>query len=173
MTSERSVGGEFSKLNTVNKTETIIRFDPVKLRAPFSLRCGALIIDYILFILFPTLSLLIGRMMGQDGNKLLNGELSNAGWLIAAVILISNSIIFPMLAGQSLGKLLTGLKIVKADGTSAGLVNILIRHLIGYPLTALTLGLGFLFSLFNSKNRALHDYLAGTTVIYGSRRKFE
>lgn len=173
MSAKQSTIEEVSKFKLVNKTETIVSFDPVKLRAPFSLRCGAVIIDYILFILFPTISLLIGRSMGNDGNKLLNSELTNAGWLIAAVILVSNSIIFPMLAGQTLGKLLTGLKIVKTDGTSAGLVNILIRHLIGYPLTALTLGLGFLISLFNSKNRALHDYLAGTAVIYGSRRKFE
>jgi uncharacterized RDD family membrane protein YckC len=37
-------------------------------------------------------------------------------------------------------------------------------------LTLLTLGLGFIFSAFNRKGRALHDYLAGTVVIFGRRR---
>jgi uncharacterized RDD family membrane protein YckC len=51
--------------------------------------------------------------------------------------------------------------------------NQLLRHLIGYPLTILTVGLGFLFSIFNARGRALHDYLAGTTVIYGQRKILE
>jgi uncharacterized RDD family membrane protein YckC len=69
--------------------------------------------------------------------------------------------------------MLTGLKVVKTDGSEAKLKNLLIRHLIGYPLMFLTLGLGFLISVFSQKGRALHDILAGTVVIYGRRKTKE
>jgi len=38
-------------------------------------------------------------------------------------------------------------------------------------LTAVSLGLGFLVSIFSGNGRALHDYLAGTVVIYADKRR--
>lgn len=158
-------------VNKARAEEVIVGFDPVKLKAPFLLRCGALLVDYIFLIAFPVIGILVGRLYGYDGAKLLNSELSNAGWLIAVLLGLSNFVIFPMFNGQSVGKMLTGLRIVKSDGKIPSLVSLLVRHLIGYPLTALTLGLGFLFSVVNSKGRSLHDYIAGTEVIYGQLRR--
>jgi uncharacterized RDD family membrane protein YckC len=153
--------------------EVVVKFDAKQLKAPFSLRCGALLIDYIIIVIIPIISLLIGRLMGEDGRKLLTSELSNAGWLIAFVLALSNFIIFPMFSSQTIGKMLTGLRIVKTDGTSAALGNLALRHLVGYPLTVLTLGLGFLLSILSSKGRALHDLISGTVVVYGERRPRE
>ena len=153
--------------------EVVLNFDAKLLKAPFLLRCGALLIDYILFISVPVVSLLIGRLLGDDGRKLLNSELSNAGWMVAVLVALTNFIIFPMFSGQSIGKMLTGLQIVRSDGRPASFNNLLIRHLLGYLLTALTLGLGFLLSVFSSKGKALHDFLAGTVVVYGKRRARE
>lgn len=149
----------------------IVNFDAVRLKAPFLLRCGALLIDYMLVVMVPVIFLLIGRLLGNDGRKLLDSQLSGAGWLIAVLIALSNWVIFPMLSGQSVGKMLTGLRIVGTDGNAASTTRILMRHLVGYPLTILTMGIGFLISAFNSKGRALHDFLAGTTVIYGQSKK--
>lgn len=156
--------------NKTGTQEVIVDFQPDQLKAPFSLRCGALIIDYIIFIGIPVAALLIGRSLGDDGRKLLDSQLNNAGWLIAFIILLSNFIIFPMMTGQTIGKMLTGLRIVNTDGTNVTIGRLCIRHFIGYPLTLLTLGLGFLLAALNSKGRALHDYLAKTIVIYGKRR---
>lgn len=153
--------------------EIVVGFDAEKLKAPFLLRCGALLIDYIFLVSIPVISLLVGRLMGNDGIKLLNSELSNAGWLIMVLLGLTDFIIFPMFAGQSLGKMLTGLRVVKSDGGIPSFKNLFLRHLVGYPITILTGGLGFLFSVLNSKGRALHDYIAGTEVIYGQRRIIE
>jgi uncharacterized RDD family membrane protein YckC len=150
--------------------EIVVDFDAEKLKAPFLLRCGALCIDYIFLVSVPIFGLFAGRMMGIDGAKLLNSELSNAGWLIAVLLGLTNFVVFPMFAGQSIGKMLTGLRIVKADGSIPTFKSLLLRHLVGYPVTVLTGGLGFIFSVFNAKGRAIHDYIAGTEVIYGSRR---
>ncbi len=155
-----------------SRTESIIvDFDAEKLKAPFLLRCGAFLIDYIFLISLPVIGILLGRLYGYDGAKLLNSEIMNAGWLITVLLGLTNFVIFPIFAGQSLGKMLTGLRVVKVDGNIPSFSNLLIRHLIGYPLTALTCGLGFLLAGIGPKGRALHDYLAGTVVIYGTRRE--
>jgi len=154
------------------KTEqVIVHFDAERLKAPFLLRCGALLIDYILLVSVPVISLLLGRFFEYDGVKLLNSEMSNAGWLILILLILTNFVIFPMFSGQTIGKILTGLKIVRIDGNAPSFSRLLIRHLIGYPLTILTFGIGFLISVVNDKGRALHDFLAGTIVVYGRRRQ--
>jgi uncharacterized RDD family membrane protein YckC len=151
----------------INAKEVIVGFDAEKLKAPILLRCGALLIDYILIISIPVISLLLGRYMGDDGAKLLNNEISNAGWLITLLLTVTNFLIFPMFSGQTIGKVLTGLRITTIEGKDAGLLSLFLRHFIGYPLTLLTGGLGFFISLFNAKGRALHDLISKTMVVYG------
>jgi uncharacterized RDD family membrane protein YckC len=144
------------------------------LKAPFLLRCGAVLIDYILLICPIVISFLLGRAFNdateKDGANLLNSKLVNAGWLIMILLAVTNFVIFPLFTGKSLGKMLTGLRIVKADGNPPSLGALLFRHLLGYPLTVLTFGLGFLLAAFSQKGRALHDLLAGTVVVYGRRK---
>lgn len=150
--------------------QIVIGFDAEKLKAPFLLRCGALLIDYIIIVSVPAISVIFGRFMGYDGSKLLNSEITNAGWLITILLIITNFILFPMFSGQTIGKILTGLRITNLDGTMPGLATLLLRHIVGYPLSILTGGLGFLLSALNSKGRALHDYLAGTIIVYGQKK---
>lgn len=151
--------------------EIVVGFDAERLKAPFLLRCGALLIDYVLFISAPVIALITGRFMGDDGVKLLDGTLSNVGWLIAFLIGLTNFVLLPMFTGQSIGKMLTGLSVVKKDGRVPSFGNLILRHFLGYPLTFLTAGLGFLVSVINAKGRALHDFIAGTVVIYGQKRR--
>lgn len=158
--------------NRYKPAQVVVDFDAERLKAPFPLRCGAILIDYIILIIIPVASLLLVRFMfDYDGTRLLNSELNNAGWLITLLLAITNFVIFPLFSGQSIGKILTGLKVVKTDGGDPSLKNLIVRHFVGYPLIFLTGGLGFLLSVFNEKGRALHDYLAGTVVIYGQRRQ--
>jgi hypothetical protein len=66
----------------VRTEQVIVDFAAERLKAPFLLRCGAILIDYILLIFIPVSSLLIGRLMNIESSKLLNSEISNTGWLI-------------------------------------------------------------------------------------------
>ena len=150
-------------------TKVVVGFDPVRLKAPFVLRCGALLIDYIVLIAVPVGTLLFGRWLGYDGSKLLNSPVANSGWLVTFLLAVINFLLLPALNGQSLGKLFTGIKIVGPEGAVPSLWKLAVRHLIGYPLTLLTGGLGFIWSAFSLGGRALHDYIAGTWVIYGSK----
>jgi uncharacterized RDD family membrane protein YckC len=152
------------------RRELIVGFDPGALKAPFFLRCGAAVIDYLLLIVIPVCGLLLSRVLGNDGTRLVNSEINNFAWLLAILIGISNIILLPVVTGQSLGKMVTGLRIVRVNGESASASTIVLRQIAGYALTLATGGLGFFLSVFSSKGRALHDLMSGTVVVYASSR---
>ncbi|MGJ3239821.1 MAG: RDD family protein [Anaerolineae bacterium] len=66
--------------------------------------------------------------------------------------------------GQTPGKMLLGLRVVKADGSRLSDVDALIRA-IGYYVSGAVLLLGYIWALIDSENRTWHDILAGTRVI--------
>lgn len=66
--------------------------------------------------------------------------------------------------GGTLGKLFTGLRIVRADGTALSWPRALGRTLAVY-LSVLTCCTGHVIALFDSERRALHDHICGTRVI--------
>lgn len=138
----------------------------------FLLRCGAAALDYTLIILPTIIGLLIARTMGNDGARLFRSTPYNIGLTISFFVALANLFLLPIVTGQSIGKMVTGLKIVRKDGTKASSKQILVRHLVGYPLDLLTAGFGFLIAIFNSRERALHDYISGTRVACNDSRKF-
>ena len=64
----------------------------------------------------------------------------------------------------------TGIRIVRTDGNPVSFAGIILRNVVGYFLSVVTFGLGFLLALLNIKGRALHDFIAGTVVVYGQKR---
>ncbi|HEY0323949.1 MAG TPA: RDD family protein [Pyrinomonadaceae bacterium] len=133
-------------------------------RAPFSLRCGAVLIDYIMLASIIAFSTLIARLLG-GGARLAGGTAETAGFMIALGFTALNFVLLTAWRGQTIGKWATGLRIEQMDGRDLSVVRSLLRHLIGYPLSFLTLGLGFLVAIFNAQGRALHDLVAGTVVV--------
>ena len=68
-------------------------------------------------------------------------------------------------ASRSFGMYVLGLRIVRADGTEISPRQGVLRALV-FPLSFLLLGAGFLGILLQHERRALHDLIAGTTVVY-------
>ena len=66
--------------------------------------------------------------------------------------------------GQTVGKMLLGVAVVRRDGAPAGYGRALLRC-VGGGLCLLTLGLGRLFVLFTRDRRALSDFVAGTRPV--------
>jgi uncharacterized RDD family membrane protein YckC len=134
-----------------------------RLRAPFSLRCGALLIDYILMIGVMALATLLARIFGDVRRG--SAFVLNAGYITVAAVAFLNLVVVAGLSGRTLGKWFAGLRIERKDGVPVSFVRALVRHLIGYPLTLVTLGAGFLLAAFHPQGRALHDLIAGTVVV--------
>ena len=137
---------------------------PEKLRAPFSLRCGAMPIDYTLVVAVLAFATLLARLFG-GGGRWTGATVLNFGYLAAAAVAVLNFIVLASLAGRTTGKWVTGLRIERRDGRPLSVGRAALRHLIGYPVSVLPFGLGFLLAAFNLDGRALHDMIAGTVVV--------
>lgn len=151
--------------NKASEVEKIVNFSPERLRAPFALRCAALSVDYMILLILPVGWLSASKILGETGSP----AISPIIWIVGALLFLGNFLLMPLLRGQTLGKMVTGLTILNIDGTATGVGGILKRNLLGYLLTILTLGVGFLISAFNSSGRALHDFSAGTIVVRGRK----
>jgi uncharacterized RDD family membrane protein YckC len=68
-------------------------------------------------------------------------------------------------SGRTFGMAMLGICVVKADGTTVDSRYGFLRALV-FPLSFLTLGLGFLGILVQREHRALQDLIAGTAVVY-------
>ncbi len=66
--------------------------------------------------------------------------------------------------GQTPGKMLLGLKIIRVSGEEVGYARALVRW-FGQGLGLLFFGLGFLMVAFSRQKQGLHDKLAGTYVV--------
>jgi uncharacterized RDD family membrane protein YckC len=68
-------------------------------------------------------------------------------------------------AGQTIGKAVMGIRIVSQDGRKLKLTQAIVRY-FGYYVSAIALGLGFFWVLFDDRRMAWHDKLANTCVLY-------
>ncbi len=66
--------------------------------------------------------------------------------------------------GQTPGKMLLGVRVVRRDGRRLGGGRALGRW-IGYGLVVATLGLGGIVAAFDAERRGVHDWIAGTRVV--------
>ena len=156
-----------SSVSSSYRSEKVVDFTPIELQAPFFLRCAAIFIDYMVLLAIPAGWLLIETLLG-DGTKATVGK---TVWIIGIIFWLANFLLLPLLRGQTIGKMLTGLTIVNLDGTRVGIGSIVRRNIFGYIITVATLGLGFLFAAVNTSGRALHDIIAGTIVVHGRKKR--
>jgi uncharacterized RDD family membrane protein YckC len=138
--------------------------------APFSLRCGALLIDYIVIAAIIAVATLIARFFGGNA-RFAGGTTEIIGWVIAICVTALNFVVLAGLSGQTFGKWATGLRVVQLNGTPLTFLSSLLRHVVGYSVSLLTLGIGFLLAVFDANGRALHDRLAGTVVVIDKARR--
>jgi uncharacterized RDD family membrane protein YckC len=68
-------------------------------------------------------------------------------------------------AGGTLGKLLTGLKIISHNGQKLSFKRVIFRQTIGYQFAALLFGAGFWAILKDPENRGWHDKAISSKVI--------
>ena len=67
--------------------------------------------------------------------------------------------------GQTPGKMMLGLRVVRTNGRPVGWGRAFLRW-IGYYISSIPFGLGYLWALWDPKRQAWHDKIAGTVVIY-------
>lgn len=123
-----------------------------------------MLIDYISLVAIVAFSTLIARMFG-GGARAAGDSAETMGIIIALTVAVLNLAMLAGLTGRTIGKWATGLRIERIDGGAPGIGLASLRHFVGYPLSFLTLGLGFLLAAVTTQGRALHDLIAGTIVV--------
>jgi uncharacterized RDD family membrane protein YckC len=88
--------------------------------------------------------------------------------LAVSAVIVSYLPVSWTMTSRSVGKAIMGLAIVCDDGRRLTFGRSLLR-LIGYWLSALPLGAGFLWAIFDARRRAWHDILAKTRVVHRAR----
>jgi len=68
-------------------------------------------------------------------------------------------------SGQSIGMKLTGIKVVRRDGTLMSYLRAALRGTFGYWVSDLIFGLGYIWAAFDSDKEAWHDKIFDTSVI--------
>ncbi len=134
--------------------------------ASLGLRCGAFLIDYILTLLIPAVTLILAVYIKRQWfANTFSFVLVIIGYLATAALIYFNLIYFYVHNGQSLGKSFIGLRVVRQDGAPIDYRTAIIRHIVGYPLSVFCLGMGFLWMFWDQKQQGWHDKLAKTLVI--------
>jgi uncharacterized RDD family membrane protein YckC len=148
----------------VSPRRTVATGQIARIRAPFSLRCGAFLIDYSLLIGIFAFSTLVARFLGGGSTAAGNSTLL-IGAIVAVGVSLLNLAVLASIRGQTVGKWATGLRIERIDGQPIGVGRIIVRNILGYLFSTLTLGIGFLIAILSQEGRALHDLIAGTIIV--------
>lgn len=135
---------------------------PAPRPAGFWIRALAALVDLTLFGLvqfsFSVLAALSwGPQVGEERS------FQGAVGFFTLVFTLAYTVVLHALTGQTIGKLLVGVRVVTAAGGRVPARTALLRYL-AYWVSLAPLALGFLMAGLRSDHRALHDLLAGTRV---------
>src|SRR5215204_445934 len=86
---------------------------------------------------------------------------SGIQWAVTVFLAPVYYIFFWTLGGQTPGKALMGVRIVRLDGKAMN-IGRSVRRLIGYVVCAASLGLGFAWAIIDDRRQGWDDKLAGT-----------
>ena len=154
--------------------------------AGFITRAGALLIDIVIVIAAITIinaviALPFTFFLGVDVATCMreSGRMSNLDQLICSAInfiwvmvaLLTAPVYFIFLfaaSGQTIGKYVMGVRVVRVDGRPMTFLTGLVRY-FGYWISLLPLGLGFFWVVVDTRRLGFHDHLAKTCVVYSWR----
>ena len=135
-------------------------------KAGFGLRLIGILLDVgVFFVAVGLIALVSFSLSGNVGFVL--APTSGTGfyvfWAVVALAGIVYSAVLTSMTGQTLGKQVAGVIVLEPDGHILPLRACLIRSAMAL-LSALPLGLGFWWALWDKEGRTWHDKLAGTSV---------
>ncbi len=129
------------------------------------MRLIAAIIDSTLWFLF-FLILINWISRANDLQPLLDSLLSTIIILLISYVLwqIVQALLTSKLGG-SIGKLITGIKVVNQSGKTLTFKRALFREQIGKATSSLFFGLGYFWIIIDDKNQGWHDMVTGSKVV--------
>lgn len=129
-----------------------------------SYRLAGIFPRFVALVIDNALAAAISGILGVNGAGLLGGIL---GFIVGVgyqwLFLTRND-------GQTPGKVLMGIKVVKVDGSMITEMDVIMRY-IGYILNSALLMLGWLWAIVDVEKQGFHDKLARTYVVMAEREQ--
>ena len=123
--------------------------------AGFWIRCVAFIVDAVFVICLLNIAVYFD----------IESYIPMSIGIVYMVLFAFYSFVFVYLFdGQSIGKMLTGIKVVEDKGNKLAFSTVFVREFAG-KIIMIPLFLTFIFTAFSYKKRSLMDYLSDTSVI--------
>lgn len=145
-------------------------------KASFLQRLMAWLADYIILYLFSfAITTIIGLTIIAIGNAI--GGLSDPFiFIVKNNLILITFLMFVLLPffyfgyfwsrkGQSIGMGLMGIQVIKTDGSNLSFWIAALRGTVGYWVSGLVFGLGYLWVFFDENQQTWHDKLFGTDVV--------
>jgi uncharacterized RDD family membrane protein YckC len=139
----------------------------------FTIDSTIVTIIFVILFVIAALAFFFGAI-SADNNAWINNLVNLKGFssvllLIMVFYLAINTAYFTYFhgaTGRTPGKMLLGLQVYSADGTSISF-GIAFLRAVGYLVSSLlgTIPIGFIWAAFDKKKQAWHDKIAGTVVI--------
>jgi uncharacterized RDD family membrane protein YckC len=128
--------------------------------AGFWIRFGAALFDLLIVavLLFAYYSLIFACSAEITGQRIFIVA------LISGLIKIAYFIGFWIWRGQTPGKMVAGIKIIRTDSSPIEWTHAVLRY-FGYIVSFLTLCIGFIWIAFDERKQGLHDKIADTYVV--------
>ncbi len=146
---------------------TLVTGDAVVLELPpagIATRLLGFIIDFLVYVVLLILLFVVLFAFLASGDAAFAAAVSVV--TIVAVLVVVPTVVETLSRGRSLGKLATGLRVVRDDGGPIRTRQALTRQLVGFGEFYLLYGMVTIFVvLANSRTKRLGDLLAGTYVI--------
>lgn len=129
----------------------------------FWLRLAAFVIDYVIILIFAPVVEYAIELGGVTANISADKQ-DNLFFVMLYAIVVLYFVIYTGWFGQTPGKMVCKLRVIRTTGEPISYGRAFLR-LIGYHVSFLFLGFGFIMIAVDRNKRGLHDLIAGTCVI--------
>lgn len=137
-------------------------------------RLGAVILDSLIFLVPGLFAIIPAFLLTQRGNA----EAMSVGTMIAVTVGVLGMLVVFVIdlvmlhrSGQTIGKRMLNVKIIRTDGSRAGLTRIFFLRMLVPGLIGSLPFVGIIFTIvdplfiFQESRRCVHDLIADTVVI--------
>lgn len=143
--------------------------------APLSKRFIAIVIDGFIVGIFSFAVLFAGGPFAALNDAMAGADLDAINAAMAqfqsdalpvnlAVSAVYNVVLMTLFNGQTLGKMVFGMRVVKKNGRRISVLDALLRNVLGYMISQIFL-LGYIWAFADKDKQAWHDKMAGTVVV--------
>jgi len=137
-------------------------------KATFWMRAVATLVDAAIVF---GLQMILGGLLALAGTVTVVGSEGGAGetafivHFFSYLISFTYYIFFTGYCGQTPGKMVLRIKVVRQDGSAIGYGRAAFREVPAKFLSGIIFGIGYLMVIFDDQKRALHDRMSDTYVI--------